>query len=522
MKFYLKFIKDIFFTLAFTVLYSILNIAILMYINEQILTLALPNIKTILVFGFLLILFLIFAVLSRAVISILGHNFVYNIRLKMVRDILNAKFESLNKIGKSKLLASLSSDINSLSMGFGAIPEALQGIFVLIFTLGYIGYLSLVAGGFVMVWLVVMVLINFYFMKKAYYFFNKHRAGEDILYKDYSECIEGFKEFSINSSMADYFLNTKFIPNAKNMKFNIVNANIYIAFVSNFLSAMILGAIGIIFYATLAHGLIDFKTATTIAIAILFVRSPLIMALSALPSIQKAKIALKKLNSLKLDQNQICSEYFNFSNWQKIEFKNVNFSYENGFGLKNINMQINRGKTIFITGVNGGGKSTLFLLILGLLTPKSGEILVDNIKIDSSNLSCYKNIFSVVFSDFYLFDEFLSNDIDKIKSLLKIFDLDEKIKIDNKKIYTKELSMGQRKRLALISALLCDRKLLLLDEWAADQDPKFRAIFYDEILAYLNGLGISVVLISHDDKYFNRADEIYKMENGKIELISAC
>lgn len=528
MKFYLRFINDIILTLIFTTLYSVSNIAVLMYINEKILTLTSQDGKSILIFGLLLFLFLFFAVISRAVITIIGHRFVYNVRLKIVKDILNAKFESIEKIGKSRLLASLSSDISGLSLGFGAIPEALQGIFVLVFTLGYIIYLSFSIGIFVIIWLAFMIIISLYSMKKTYFYFNQHRSGEDVLYKNYSECIEGFREFSINFQRSQKFLQNKFIPNVKNMRSNIVRANIHLAFVSNFLSAMMLGVIGLIFYSALAYNITAISTAITIAIAILFIRSPLIMAISALPSVQKARIALNRLNNLNLEQIKSTSQTNNdveldkFKNWKEIRLENVSFEYENGFKLQNINMSINRGEKLFITGANGGGKSTLFLILCGLLTPKSGNILIDGIKINNSNIDLYKKNISVVFSDFYLFDEFLSDDIDMVDSLLRKFFLDDKVGINGKKFTTKELSTGQKKRLALIISILDNTNLLFLDEWAADQDPKFRALFYSEILPYINSLGITVVLISHDDRFFNCADRIYAMNNGNIKLISDC
>ncbi|MCR8678762.1 MULTISPECIES: hypothetical protein [Campylobacter] len=103
-------------------------------------------------------------------------------------------FESINKIPKNKLLASLTSDITSISMGFGSIPEALQGAFILISTLGYIAYLSPGIGILVMLCLAVMIVISFYFMKRTYTYFSRHRLGKNTLYKDYSECIEGQKK----------------------------------------------------------------------------------------------------------------------------------------------------------------------------------------------------------------------------------------------------------------------------------------------------------------------------------------
>ncbi|MBQ7271513.1 MAG: ATP-binding cassette domain-containing protein, partial [Campylobacter sp.] len=87
------------------------------------------------------------------------------------------------------------------------------------------------------------------------------------------------------------------------------------------------------------------------------------------------------------------------------------------------------------------------------------------------------------------------------------------------KFSTTNLSSGQRKRLAMVSTLLENNKFLMLDEWAADQDPVFRKQFYEEILGTLKAKGYTIFAISHDDRYFEYADKIYKMKNGEISRL---
>jgi putative ATP-binding cassette transporter len=82
---------------------------------------------------------------------------------------------------------------------------------------------------------------------------------------------------------------------------------------------------------------------------------------------------------------------------------------------------------------------------------------------------------------------------------------------------TVDLSQGQRKRLALMTAYLEDRPIYLFDEWAADQDPVFKEVFYLALLPELKARGKTVIVISHDDHYFHVADRILKLDYGKIE-----
>ena len=74
---------------------------------------------------------------------------------------------------------------------------------------------------------------------------------------------------------------------------------------------------------------------------------------------------------------------------------------------------------------------------------------------------------------------------------------------------------GQRKRLALVNAWPEERPVLVFDEWAADQDPALRKIFYTELLADLKRLGKTIIVISHDDRYFNIADPVVRLRAGK-------
>jgi putative ATP-binding cassette transporter len=90
------------------------------------------------------------------------------------------------------------------------------------------------------------------------------------------------------------------------------------------------------------------------------------------------------------------------------------------------------------------------------------------------------------------------------------------VKVANGVLSTTAVSQGQRKRLALLTAYLEDRPFYLFDEWASDQDPYFKRIFYTELLPDLKARGKTVLVISHDDKYFDIADRLIKLDYGKI------
>ena len=84
------------------------------------------------------------------------------------------------------------------------------------------------------------------------------------------------------------------------------------------------------------------------------------------------------------------------------------------------------------------------------------------------------------------------------------------------KFSTISLSQGQRKRLALLTAYLENRPFYLFDEWASDQDPQFKNIFYRQLLPELKARGKTVLVVTHDDNYFSCADRIIKLDYGQV------
>ena len=97
-----------------------------------------------------------------------------------------------------------------------------------------------------------------------------------------------------------------------------------------------------------------------------------------------------------------------------------------------------------------------------------------------------------------------------------LLDLADKTQYSNGRFTTQELSSGQKKRLALLIALLEDKPIQVFDEWAADQDPGFRRYFYESILTDLKRGGRTIVAATHDDRYFHVADRVLKMEYGQF------
>ncbi|MDF5806426.1 ATP-binding cassette domain-containing protein [Pseudomonas aeruginosa] len=133
-----------------------------------------------------------------------------------------------------------------------------------------------------------------------------------------------------------------------------------------------------------------------------------------------------------------------------------------------------------MVGENGCGKTTLIKLLLGLYRPQSGEILLNGEPVSAETRDDYRQLFSTIFADYYLFDDLVQGkqaSLQNATQYLQRLEIAHKVSVMDGNFSTTDLSTGQRKRLALINAWLEERPVLVFDEWAADQDPAFRRVF---------------------------------------------
>lgn len=261
----------------------------------------------------------------------------------------------------------------------------------------------------------------------------------------------------------------------------------------------------------------------------IYIRTYMFQLAFELPALARVGIALERIEQLKeslFDENE--SEIANlsgFGDFSSISLHDVNFDYgespENDFCIQNTSFSIDRGDIIFIVGENGAGKSTLLKLMTGLYAPASGAIYIDDLPVTDENRASYRDLFSTVFTDFHLFDrtyglENVSDDV--ANALLGDFEIQDSVTIKDGVFSTTKLSSGQRQRLALAVAMLEDRPVLVLDEVAADQDPSFRQRIYRELLPALRSAGRTLIVVSHDDRFFDVADRVIVIDDGRASL----
>jgi len=482
-------------------------------------------------FAGLAIAVLINSVVSQLLLIRLSQDAVYRLRLRLCEGILSSPLRQLEQLGVSKLMTTLTDDVTTLSNSIYAIPFICVDIAVIIGCLLYLLVLSPRVFAFTIGFMMIGVGSIQLLINKAQVFLTLARDEQDRLFKNFRGITEGIKELKLHLPKRQEFLTEELQSSAKASRDYNISALSTFSISTGWGNLLFFTLIGLLIF--FLPRLFDIK-ATVLSGYILTVTYCLLPMQSILDKLQqlfRAVVALQKIDKMGLDLGSQKSDigitkYPNVGKFYRLELIDINHTYpgdveDSHFTLGTINLTFHRPEIVFIVGGNGSGKSTFAKIITGLYIPEAGNIRLDGKIITDENREWYRQHFSVVFSDFYLFDRLLGvddSDLDKqAKKYLEELHLDKKVQVKDGIFSTTALSEGQRKRLALLTAYLENRPIYLFDEWASDQDPIFRDIFYQEILINLKQRGKTVFVISHDDHYFHLADRVIKLDYGQVE-----
>lgn len=511
-----------------SLLSAVLGIGLIAFINLKLIETTNASLMVLPQFLGLLLLLMAVTLGSQLALTILGHHFIYRLRGQFIKRILDTDIERIEQIGNAQLLASLGSDIRNITLAFVRLPELVQGIILTIGCAAYLAWLSPEMLLVTVIWLVITIVGGFKLVSHVYSHLAKVRDAEDKLQTDYQKVIEGRKELALNRERARHLFDDVYRKDAEEYRHHIIRADTFHLSAVNWSNIMMLGAIGLVFFMANTLGWSNTDVAATYSLTLLFLRTPMLQAVGALPTLLSAQVAFGKLKALRLAQyDEAFTPPLAPARWQTLELRDLVFSYEGkeesaGFGVGPLNLTITRGELVFLIGGNGSGKSTMAMLLTGLYQPRSGQILLDGVPVTAQNVEQYRQIFSAVFTDFHLFGQLMgpqgqTPDPLLVEDWLQRLKMKEKLQINGNEVTNLQLSAGQRKRVALLLAAAEGRDFLLLDEWAADQDPQFRRTFYRELLPQLRDMGKTVLAISHDDHYFEHADRLLEMRQGKLK-----
>ena len=487
-----------------------------------------------LLWGFiaLWILLPISRIASQVTLSHVVHTAVYDLRMHLSRQILGAPLRQLEEVGPHRLLAALNDDVMAISSALANIPTIIMNSTILLGGLIYLGWLSWPVLIGVVIFMSVGIFTSRLIVSKASRYMRRARQDFDSLFKHLRALIEGNKELKLHRRRRQSFMEHILEATAQSYRrHNWIAAGISTA-ASGLGGVLFFLLVGLLVFGVPAYTTISTQVLTGYVLLLLFLMMPIELVTMMLPSLFRANIALERVEALGLSlaanttEKEAAETAEELPPWKSVELRGVSHSYyretENSrFTLGPIDLKLTPGELVFITGGNGSGKTTLAKLLIGLYTPEAGELRINGEPVTDENRDSYRQHFTVVFSDFFLFDSLLGLEApkldDKAREYLVKLQLNHKLDVKGGELSTTQLSQGQRKRLALLTAYLEDRSIYLFDEWAADQDPTFKQTFYHSLLPELKARGKTVIVISHDDRYYDVADRLIKLEDGKLE-----
>jgi putative ATP-binding cassette transporter len=369
-------------------------------------------------------------------------------------------------------------------------------------------------------------------MTKAQLDIRHAREAREALFRHFRALTEGIKELQLHRGRREVFFSREVATTVEELRrFNLAATRWYV-WADSLTTVFFYVLIGLLLFALPLAGRLTLETITGYVFACLYLMGPLWAILSSWPVLVRGQVALQKIRECELSiATNVRGQHLGVDSdvspaWGGLEWERVVFRYESGqtlnddFVLGPLDFSLHPNEVIFLVGGNGSGKSTFVKLLTGLYVPQSGEIRCDGQRVCEENREWYRQHFSAVFTDFYLFEDLRGlhdGDLDdRAGAYLARLQLDQRVQIVNGRFSTTALSQGQRKRLALLTAYLEDRPICVFDEWAADQDPTYKEVFYRELLPELKARGKAVVVITHDDRYFHLGDRVVKLDYGKV------
>ncbi|MEM7307332.1 MAG: cyclic peptide export ABC transporter [Planctomycetota bacterium] len=468
---------------------------------------------------------------SQIVLVRLAQGIVLDLQRRILRAILAAPLPALERIGKPRLLAALTADVDAVSRAAPWVAGLWVNAVVLVGCLGYLAWLSppllatlfavLVAGGFVYR---LMMMRGLVWIRAA------HGARDD-LYRHFRAVTEGLKELKLHAHWRERFAGDVFRSDAERFRDARVRGTSIFALTGAWGVSLFFLAIGALVFVV--PGLTSVADAVLIkyAVTILFMITPLRGLMNSVPEVGQANVALERVESLGLDlaapEAQAAAPAagpgFGTIRLERVRFRFPAVGDDEPFELGPLDLTLAAGERVFLVGGNGSGKTTLAKVLSGLYPLEEGRLLVDGrpLAADDEALEEYRARFSGVFADGFVFDELLGPSPgesldDEVQELLGKLELTRKVRVEGRRFSTTSLSTGQRKRLGLLATFLEPRPIYVFDEWAAEQDPRFKEVFYRELLPELARRGKTVVAITHDDRYFDCADRIVRLDEGRI------
>lgn len=454
---------------------------------------------------------------------------VDGLRMRLLDRVRHGDLLKLEMFGPTPLFDAISQASQTISRNSQFLALTLQSILLTLAILIYVALINVLAflliGGLLALGTWAYVRLGRHLQAEQ----KKLMAQEAALFEGVSDLFDGFKEQRLNSARSDG-LNTSFTDASVRTVAarNVVHMHSWQQFIFGEMAFNLM--LGLVIFVAPAYAKGFSADMAQVAAAVLFMSAPVFGLMQSLAIMSAAEAAAGRMLEL---EPQLAALAENGSDqaglplpddFRELVMDAVSFTFpardgDKPFCVGPFDLTLRRGEVLFITGGNGSGKSTFIKLLTGLYRPTAGQLSLDGQIIGAEQLAAWREKMATVFADFHLFARLYGTphpDADGGGRLMSWLEMDKVTDLQGDRFGRRDLSAGQRKRLGLVAALLEDRPILILDEWAADQDPHFRHKFYREIVPALKARGLTIIAVTHDDHYFDVADRRLHMEEGRL------
>lgn len=461
---------------------------------------------------------------------------VLELSLALCAKIVRGPLPLLEQRGSAQILVTLTDDVSSVTWAVQCLPQLAMNIAVVAGCGLYLAWLSwplfLGAAGVTLLGALVSKLLH----DRAFRVIHAAREARARLFEHFRSLTMGLKELMMHRGRREALVREKIRAAADDYRRSNLTATTHYTLAEGWLQALYHGLVGLLLFAFPLIARPSPEALTGYVFTMIYMMGPMWTIIGSVPPIVRGQVALDKIEALgvALDVPEAAGAPMDAAEPPDgdllIDLRQVVFTYDetdptaSAFSLGPLDFRLRPGELVFVVGGNGSGKSTFLKVLTGLYPPQRGEIWLGDTRVSDRTREWYREHFSVVFADCFVFDTLLGLSAAGLDvaatQYLQLLQLDRRVSLRAGEFSTTALSQGQRKRLALLTAFLEDRPFYVFDEWAAEQDPQYKDVFYSKLLPDLRQRGKGVVVITHDDRYFHFSDRIVKLEDGRAQPAS--
>lgn len=462
---------------------------------------------------------------ARALFVELSQATLDELRRRIGSHLARVPYREIEERGAARLLAVLTEDVATVSEFFVLVPRLVMQGAVVAGCLGYLALISWRAFCFALITVLIGSCARYLGTRRANQHLRTARQAEDDLFKAFRALFSGAKELKQHAARRRAFsadvlgASIEHVRRERTRGDELHQASVHWGVL---LFYVVIG--GVLFLPASALGT-DAGARAGYALIFLYVMLPVHSLLEALPEVGRTRVALERISDLGAgggaapEPLPAAPPAFSGLRLREVTHRYRRDNQEGTFVLGPVTLDLGPGEVVFLIGGNGSGKTTLAKLLVGLYEPETGEVLLNGALVGAAEREAYRQRFSAVFADYHLFEGLFGVSAERAQGATELLDalgLAHKVSVHDGAFSTTQLSTGQRKRLALLVAMLEDRPVVVFDEWAADQDPEYKEVFYRRVLPELARQGKAVVVISHDDRYYEAGDRCLELKDGRL------